>query len=162
MFVIDRTLQREQIDALLSLADCYVSLHRSEGFGFSMAEAMTLGKPVIGTDYSGNTDFLSETTGFPVSYRLTAVAPGAYPDHEHQVWAEPDLEQASWLMREVAAGNSSVAERAEAGRRYMAEHHSPMAVGRKCRERLVQLGILVPAAPASGRLGHRISKTRGP
>jgi glycosyltransferase involved in cell wall biosynthesis len=151
IFVIDRTLQREQIDALLSLADCYVSLHRSEGFGFGMAEAMTLGKPVIGTDYSGNTDFLSETTGFPVSYRLTAVAPGAYPDHEHQVWAEPDLEQAAWLMREVVAGSSHVAERAKAGRRYMAEHHSPMAVGRKCRERLVQLGIIVPATPSAAR-----------
>jgi glycosyltransferase involved in cell wall biosynthesis len=148
--VIDRTLTREQLDALLSLTDCYVSLHRSEGFGFGMAEAMTLGKPVIGTDYSGNTDFLSETTGFPVSYRLTAVAPGTYPDHVHQVWAEADLEHAAWLMREVVAGNSNVVQRAEAGRRYMAQHHSPMAVGRKCRDRLVQLALIAPAPSSAG------------
>jgi hypothetical protein len=107
-----------------------------------MAEAMALCKPVIGTDYSGNTDFLSKQTGFPVSYRLVAVAPGAYPGGEGQVWAEPDLEQAAWLMRQVVAGGGNAAERAEAGQRYITEHHSPAAVGRKCRDRLASLGLI--------------------
>jgi glycosyltransferase involved in cell wall biosynthesis len=142
ILVIDQTLRRRQIDALISLADCFVSLHRSEGFGFGMAEAMALGKPVIGTDYSGNTDFLTEKTGFPVSYRLVAVAPGAYPGHEDQVWAEPDIEHAAWLMRNVVAGDRDVAVRAEAGRHYMAENHSAAAVGRKVRDRLARLGLL--------------------
>jgi glycosyltransferase involved in cell wall biosynthesis len=142
IFVIDRTLRRNQIDTLMSLADCFVSLHRSEGFGLGMAEAMALGKPVIGTDYSGNTDFLTEKTGFPVSYRLVAVAPGAYPGHEDQVWAEPDVEHAAWLMRQVVGGNGNAAERADAGRRYMAENHSAAAVGRKCRDRLARLGLV--------------------
>jgi glycosyltransferase involved in cell wall biosynthesis len=146
IFVVDRTLPREQIDALISLTDCFVSLHRSEGFGFGMAEAMALGKPVIGTDYSGNTDFLSEKTGFPVSYRLVAVTPGAYPGGDGQVWAEPDADHAAWLMRQVAAGDGNAAERAEAGRRYMAENHSPGAVGRKCRDRLAQLGLISASA----------------
>jgi glycosyltransferase involved in cell wall biosynthesis len=147
IFVIDKTLRRQQVDTLMGLSDCFVSLHRSEGFGLGMAEAMALGKPVIGTDYSGNTDFLTEATGFPVAYRLIAVPPGAYPGYEDQVWAEPDLEQAAWLMRQVVAGNGGMAERADAGRRYMAEHHSAAAVGRKCRDRLAQLGLIAPDVP---------------
>jgi glycosyltransferase involved in cell wall biosynthesis len=147
IFVIDKDLRRPQVDALTGLADCFVSLHRSEGFGFGMAEAMALGKPVIGTDYSGNTDFLTEATGFPVAYRLVAVPPGAYPGYEDQVWAEPDLEQAAWSMRQVAAGADGVAERAEAARRFMAEHHSAAAVGRRCRDRLVRLGLVAPGVP---------------
>jgi glycosyltransferase involved in cell wall biosynthesis len=142
--IIDQTLPREQVGTLMKLSDCFVSLHRSEGFGLGMAEAMALGKPVIGTDYSGNTDFLTEETGFPVAYRLVPVAPGAYPGSEDQVWAEPDIEHASWLMRRIVAGDDNVVERIEAGRRYMAEHHSPAAVGLKCRERLAQLGLVPP------------------
>lgn len=145
IFIIDKDLRRPQVDALTGLADCFVSLHRSEGFGLGMAEAMGLGKPVIGTDYSGNTDFLTEATGFPVAYRLIPVPPGAYPGYEDQVWAEPDLEQAAWSMRRIAAGADGVAARAEAARRYMAEHHSAAAVGRICRERLVRLGLVGPA-----------------
>jgi len=139
--VIDRTMQRGEVDTLMSLTDCFVSLHRSEGFGFGMAEAMALGKPVIGTDYSGNTDFLTEETGFPVSYGLVAVPPGAYPGYEDQVWADPDLEHAAWLMRHVLANSAIAAERAAAGRRFMEVNHSAEAVGRKCRERLARLGL---------------------
>jgi glycosyltransferase involved in cell wall biosynthesis len=145
IFIIDKTLRRQQVDTLMGLTDCFVSLHRSEGFGFGMAEAMALGKPVIGTDYSGNTDFLTEQTGFPVGYRLIAVPPGAYPGYEDQVWAEPDLEQAAWLMRQVVAGNGGVAGRADAGRRYMAEHHSAAAVGTKVQNRLAELGLVAPS-----------------
>ena len=64
--------------SLIRLSDCYVSLHRSEGFGLGMAEAMAFGKPVIGTDYSGNTEFLSERTGFPVACRMRQAGPGEY------------------------------------------------------------------------------------
>jgi glycosyltransferase involved in cell wall biosynthesis len=144
--VLDRTMHRAEVDTLTSLADCFVSLHRSEGFGFGMAEAMALGKPVIGTDYSGNTDFLSETTGFPVSFRLVPVPSGTYPGYEDQVWAEPDLDEAAWLMRRVAAGEGNVAERVAAGRACMAENHSAAAVGRICRDRLERLGLIVPQA----------------
>ena len=143
--VIDKTLPREQVNSLTNLTDCFVSLHRSEGFGFGMAEAMALGKPVIGTDYSGSRDFLSEATGFPVGYQLIPVAPGEYPGHQDQVWADPDVEQAAELMRKVANGGSDVAARAEAGRRFIAEHHSPAAVARQCRARLVELGLLAAA-----------------
>jgi glycosyltransferase involved in cell wall biosynthesis len=58
--VIDRYLDHEANATLMDACDCYVSLHRSEGFGLSMAEAMALGKPVIATAYSGNLDFMDD------------------------------------------------------------------------------------------------------
>jgi glycosyltransferase involved in cell wall biosynthesis len=57
------------MNGLLAAADVFVSLHRSEGFGLGLAEAMLLGKPVVGTAYSGNADFLDDTTGYPVPCR---------------------------------------------------------------------------------------------
>jgi hypothetical protein len=64
--LLDRTLDREVVLGLVDACDAYVSLHRAEGFGRTLAEAMLLGKPVVGTDFSGNTDFLTQDTGYPV------------------------------------------------------------------------------------------------
>ena len=82
-------MSRPEVNGLIAATNAFVSLHRSEGFGFGLAEAMLLGKPAIGTDYSGNTDFLNRATGYPVPYELVPVGSGEYPDHEGQVWAEP-------------------------------------------------------------------------
>ena len=60
--VIDRSLSGDELNGLMAGCDCYVSLHRSEGFGLTMAEAMAIGKPMIGTGYSGNLDFMNERT----------------------------------------------------------------------------------------------------
>ncbi len=73
--IIDRTMSRNEVLGLIRACDCYVSLHRAEGFGLGMVEAMSFGNIVIGTDYSGSTDFLSQETGFPVGFKLTTVKP---------------------------------------------------------------------------------------
>ncbi len=99
-----RTFPQEDSDALLQHSDIVMSLHRSEGFGLVPAEAMMLGKPVIATDWSGTTDFLDGTCGFPVPYRLIEArdargvfeAPGA-------VWADADVGAAAEALRALAA-----------------------------------------------------------
>lgn len=146
--VIDKTMSRAELLALLRSADCYVSLHRSEGFGLGMAEAMAMAKPVIGTNFSGNTQFLSEETGFPVRFRLVDVPAGAYPFHEGMVWAEPDIAHAAELMREVALERSSAAERGLNGKALISSTFSPDAVGAACRRRLDALGLLQDAGEA--------------
>jgi glycosyltransferase involved in cell wall biosynthesis len=93
--LIEKTMSRPEVNGLIAATDAFVSLHRSEGFGFGLAEAMLLAKPAIGTDYSGNTDFLTEATGYPVPYELVPVGAGEYPDHAGQVWAEPDVAAAA-------------------------------------------------------------------
>ncbi len=88
------------------MADCFISLHRSEGFGYAVAEAMALGTPVVATDYSGSTDFLSEKEGWPVAYELTDVLPEEYFYWEPGMqWAEARVEDAARALREVRDGN---------------------------------------------------------
>ena len=93
--LLERTMSRLEMNGLLQACDAYVSLHRAEGFGLGLAEAMALAKPVVGTAYSGTADFLNRDTGYPVPFTLVPVKPGEYPDHEGQVWAEPDVDAAA-------------------------------------------------------------------
>jgi glycosyltransferase involved in cell wall biosynthesis len=107
--LIDGYLSRQQMDDLIQNCDCYVSLHRSEGFGFGMLEAMTVGKPVIGTDYSGNTDFMNLSNSLPVKYNLITLSRDYGPYTSGNVWAEPDINHAAELMKYVV-DNPVIAE----------------------------------------------------
>jgi glycosyltransferase involved in cell wall biosynthesis len=132
--LIDGEFSRRRAIALLALTDCFVSLHRAEGFGRGPAEAMLLGKPVIVTDYSGTCDFATRETALLVDYELVAVGAEEYPGSDGQVWAEPDIEGAAAAMRKIV-GDSALGQRlggagralirrcfdpAEAGARYLA------------------------------------------
>jgi glycosyltransferase involved in cell wall biosynthesis len=100
--LIDRELTDTETKNLVRCCDCFVSLHRSEGFGRFLAEAMLLGKPVVATGYSGNLDFMNPDVSCLVGFTLVPVAPGAYPFGEGQVWADADVgEAASWMVRLV-------------------------------------------------------------
>ncbi|PVG83957.1 hypothetical protein DDE18_06670 [Nocardioides gansuensis] len=99
--LIERYLSREELDALMWRADCYVSLHRSEGFGQTIAEMMAIGRPAIATAYSGNLDFMTPENSRLVDYTLVPVPPGCDPYPETSSWAEPDIDQAARAMREL-------------------------------------------------------------
>jgi glycosyltransferase involved in cell wall biosynthesis len=88
--------------ALVAVSDCYLSLHRAEGLGLTLADAMALGKPVIATRYSGNLDFMDDANSFLVPFTYTSVPPGtpAYP--AGAPWADPDIGEAARLMRMLA------------------------------------------------------------
>ena len=143
---------RDEMLSLISVSDCYVSLHRSEGFGAGMAEAMALEKPVIGTDFSGNIEFLTQKTGFPVRYALRKLMPGEYAHGDGQSWAEPDLEEAIRHMRGVVNDRGEAARRAERGKLYMEAHHSADAVAEKIRVRIAEIRR---DRAAGGRSGAR-------
>jgi glycosyltransferase involved in cell wall biosynthesis len=96
--LIDQVLTDNEIQNLIRCCDSFLSLHRSEGFGRGMAEAMYFGKPVIATGYSGNEDFMTPETTLVVDYRLVPVPPDAYPYGEGQHWAAADVEQAAHHM----------------------------------------------------------------
>lgn len=96
--LIDRLMTGTEVKNLTRCADCFVSLHRSEGFGLGIAEAMVLGKPVIATAYSGNLDFMDANVSLGVDYKLVAVNSGEYPHFKNQVWAEADVAQAAQYM----------------------------------------------------------------
>lgn len=134
--VIDRYLDPVDNSSLTALCDCYVSLHRAEGFGFGPAEAMWLAKPVIATGYSGNLDFMSAENSRLVDYRLVPIGEGADPYPADARWADPDVGQAASLMRGLfddPEGARSLGKIAAASIR---RTHSPSAVGQIMRRRL--------------------------
>jgi glycosyltransferase involved in cell wall biosynthesis len=88
-------------DSYIAACDCYVSLHRSEGLGLTMAEAMACGKPVIATGYSGNLEFMSEENSHLVPYRLVDIPDTWWAYAAGAQWAEPDVDAAAELMRRV-------------------------------------------------------------
>lgn len=107
LHIIEETLPRQELLALYQACDCFVSLHRAEGFGRGMAEALQLGLRLIVTDYSGNVDFCrmpdfsNRITLVP--YRLVKVKAGQYPYSDHQVWAQADISAAAQAMTKVHA-----------------------------------------------------------
>ncbi|OOG51054.1 hypothetical protein B0E50_02435 [Rhodanobacter sp. C01] len=96
--VRDDMLERSDLQALHRCIDVYVSLHRCEGFGLGIAEAMHMGKPVVATAYSGNMEFMTKDNSCLVDYRMIAVRHGEYPHAEGQHWADPDFRHAAHYM----------------------------------------------------------------
>jgi glycosyltransferase involved in cell wall biosynthesis len=138
--LLDALLDRDELHGLMAAADAYVSLHRSEGFGITIAEAMALGKPVIATAYSGNLDFMRADNSFPVRYSLVPLDRPLGPYPKGDVWADPDLDDAASLMAQVAAGGAGVTARAATARRSIRDLLSPAAVGARMKARLEQIG----------------------
>jgi glycosyltransferase involved in cell wall biosynthesis len=117
----------ERQHRLMAACDCYVSLHRAEGFGLTLAEAMARAKPVIGTAYSGNLEFMTHETAVLVPFELVPIPLGAGPYPSRASWAEPDVEVAADAMRSMASDPSSARSlgaqaRAHMARWHMAEH----------------------------------------
>jgi glycosyltransferase involved in cell wall biosynthesis len=120
---------------LMAAADAYVSLHRSEGTGLTISDAMALGKPVIATGWSGNMDFMTVANSFPVRYRLVELDQHVGPYRAGEVWADASVEHAAELMRYVHDNRDAAADRGQAGRRDIEAYYSEAAVGALIRQR---------------------------
>jgi len=114
--VIDKYFTKVETATLSSLSDCYVSLHRSEGLGLTMSEAMTFGIPVIATDYSGNVDFMNSDNALLVPNTRVAVGEGAEGYSPLATWVEPDISVAASHMRFVYENQQQAREMGERGR----------------------------------------------
>jgi glycosyltransferase involved in cell wall biosynthesis len=144
--LLDKYLSRPEVASLMHAADAYVSLHRSEGYGLTMAEAMGIGKPVIATGYSGNLQFMNTRNSLLVPYRLVEVNGNGGPYPPGRLWAAPDTGRAAELMRSVFEDPAAAAEVGEHARADMVAQLNPEAVGVAIKRRLQQR-----AAPVNGR-----------
>lgn len=135
--IIDETLSYDDLLRLKKGADCYISLHKSEGWGFGMIEAMNLKLPVVCTAYSGNMDFCSDETAFLVGYQEVELEEDDYifvlPG---QKWAEPDIADAARQMRLVHEDAALRQTKAEAAHAYVRSHFSPEAIAARYAARL--------------------------
>jgi len=136
------TFRRDKVMSLMQACDAFVSLHRSEGFGRSLAEAMLMGKPVVATNYSGNTEFMRPDNSCLVNYTLAPVKEGQYPQAQGQVWAEADTEHAAWHMRRLVQDREYRNSISAAARETIAEGYNLGVTGAKYARRLRLLGLI--------------------
>jgi len=136
IFLVDETLNRADALGLIATMDAVVSLHRSEGLGLLVAEAMLLEKPVIATDYSATREFLSEETGYPVGYELVPVGEGEYAFSEGQIWANADVAHAAWLMRYLHEDTARAASKLLRARAHLQQNYSRAFVAESQAQRL--------------------------
>ena len=120
----DGYLAQEEMRGLIRSVDAYVSLHRAEGLGLGLAEAMYMGKPTIATGYSGNLEFMNETNSILVPYQLVQIGQSDYPNAEAGQWAEPNIDKAAACMCSIASNHSLRMQLGRQASYHMKEHHS--------------------------------------
>ncbi len=137
--IVDQVLPRDEVIGLLDACDCYVSLHRCEALGLTMAEAMLLGKPTIATAYSGNLDFMDTSNSLLVGYKLVEIEEDVYLFRKGDYWAEPSIAEAARAMRWVFENRDAACELGERARITAGDYFSPEAAGRRMAQRLAQI-----------------------
>lgn len=137
--IIDQTLHRNEVFSLTASCDAFVSLHRSEGFGRNLTEAMLYGIPVISTGYSGSNEFISDDTAVSIQYSLTPVGEGAYPYGNGQFWAQPDIDHAAWAMRRLKEDSNWRERIARSGQKFVSENFNKKIIGHKIARRIEAL-----------------------
>jgi len=142
--IIDELYTTEQTLALIDACDCYVSLHRSEGLGLTMAEAMLLAKPVIATGYSGNMEFMNNANSLLVDYELVRLDQPLPPYSAGSLWADPSLDHAARLMRHVYENRSWARSLGAKASNDLQERFSTEVCGRRIAE------LLTRALPSHG------------
>jgi glycosyltransferase involved in cell wall biosynthesis len=134
--IIDGYVETEKVQALYEKADAYVSLHRAEGFGLTISDAMSRGIPVITTGYSGNMEFCQPDDTRLVSYSLRTVGHERLRYRSDDVWAEPDMTDAVLAFKEVVTEHSKWLRKADLARARISKYFSGSAVSSLMRERL--------------------------
>jgi glycosyltransferase involved in cell wall biosynthesis len=134
--LVRQSLSRKKAYGYLQMCDCYVSLHRSEGFGLGMAEAMLLAKPVIATAYSGNVDFMDTGNSLLVDFERVPVGDAGPVYQYDSMWAAPSEEHAAHLMRRVFDDRAEASALGQRAQREMREKLSLRATGERMAARL--------------------------
>ena len=139
ILILDKVYSRTQVNALISNTDCFVSLHRSEGFGFGPAEAMALGKAILATNWSGNTDYMRPDNCMPIDYTLVSIEEDFGPYKKGQIWAEPNIEQAAQAMHALANDRELANTLGRKAKATIEAEFSPKVVGEMMRKRLAAI-----------------------
>ncbi len=121
---------------LIAACDAYVSLHRSEGLGLAIGQAMGLGKPTIATRWSANSEFMSSANSFPVSCERVRLTRDCGPYRAGSEWAEPSIAEASRFMRLVYDDRALARAAGDAARRDIMRDYSEQRVSNAIQQRL--------------------------
>lgn len=140
--IIDQVFSSDDVLSLMHACDAYISLHRSEGLGLTMAEAMLMGKPVIATGFSGNMDFMDDENSLLVSYERVKIGKPIPPYDAELEWAEPSVEHAAQLMRRIYDNPEYAREIGARGKLSAEVNLSLESAGRRMANRLAEIRTL--------------------
>ena len=139
---IDAVYSPERMNLLKAACNAFVSLHRSEGFGLNIAEAMAAGELAIATNFSGNEDFMTEDTSIPIPFKMIPVGKGEYPQGAGQWWAEPDHDAAVEAMRWAVDHPDEAAQVADNGKRAVRSNYSKATIAHIISEALAGRSVI--------------------
>jgi hypothetical protein len=140
---LSKPLSALETKSLINACDCFVSLHRAEGFGRGTGEAMSLGRLAMATAWSGNLDYMTKENSLLVDYELVPVAAGEYPFGEGQHWADADPEHAAALLEAMIDNPEQARAIAAHGRRDIRLGHSYRAVGLRVLDRVTEITAML-------------------
>lgn len=138
-WLIPEVLDKAEVNALIASADVFVSLHRAEGFGLVMAEAMLLGTPVITTNWSSNTEFMNSNVACMVDYNLITIQQDYGQYKAGNRWADPNIKQAADFMKKLNASEAFRAELAAKAKAHIQEHLSPDKAAVLIKDRITEI-----------------------
>lgn len=141
VYLIDTRLSREDVYSLMYSVDSYVSLHRAEGFGLTVAESMYLGKPVISTNWSATTEFLNSSNGCPVDFQLVQLKRNFGPYSQGQFWANPSSDHAAELMIKLFTDSDFAKRLGDRAANSIRQQFSPTVIGKIYEKRLKSLAL---------------------
>lgn len=134
--LIDKYLKRQQLTSLMRACDCYLSMHRSEGFGLPLAEAMFLGVPVVATGWSSNMDFMTLNNSYPVRYDLVELDQDYGPYKKGAIWANPDVDHAVSCLLEIMTQPETAQQKVLRALSDIKKFNSPESVGERIKSRV--------------------------
>jgi len=139
IFIIKNTLSKTEVNSLIKCSDAFVSLHRAEGFGLVIAEAMLLGTPVIATNWSANVDFMNSENSCPVSYELKQLGEDYFFYKAYQHWAEPDLDNAAEYMKKLFSDKSYRETLSKNAKKFIQKNFSVQKSAEKIKSRIDEI-----------------------
>ena len=140
--VVEKNMSRIELLNFYGCCDIFLSLHRAEGYGRCLAEALQLGLDLIATDWSGNKDFCIGDLYYPVPYKLVPLKPLEYPHWQGQFWAEPDIYSAAKILKEVVSKRITEGLPSKKISLKYQRYFSAMKCGKRYKKRLEDLGLI--------------------
>ncbi len=137
--VLKDSYSKVEFNSLIACVDVYVSLHRAEGFGLVMAEAMELGTAVIATDWSANTEFMNEDVACMVPAKVIKLEQDSPPYKKGTHWAEPDEPTAAQWMKQLYSNPDFYQEKVQKAQSYIQEKLSQTGAAERMRQRIEEL-----------------------
>jgi len=139
IYFITTNMSKVEVNSLVKVVDVLVSLHRAEGFGLGMAEAMLVGTPTIATNWSANTEFMNSEVACMVDYELIEIKEDYGLFKKGYRWADADINQAAEYMKKLYQDADFAMNMADNAKKFIEEKLSIESAVKLVKDRVEQI-----------------------